>query len=106
MMPAIHDPLRLDPVIHGQLRLTILTLLAGVGQADFTWLRERTGATDGNLGANLAKLEAARYVAVTKRFIGRKPNSRYRLTASGRKALDVYIRALNLLLLNVRQKQA
>lgn len=88
----------LDPVVHGQLRLALLSLLAGVDNADFKWLRDRTGATDGNLGANLAKLEDARYIAVTKKFIGKKPASIYRLTPAGRKALATYVAALRKLL--------
>ena len=88
----------LDPVVHGQLRLALLSLLSGVDQADFKWLRERTGSTDGNLGANLARLEEARYIAVTKKFIGRKPASLYRLTPAGRRALTAYVAALRKLL--------
>lgn len=93
------DPLpELDPVVHGQLRLAVLSLLSTVDQSDFKWLRERTQSTDGNLGANLARLEEARYIAVTKKFIGRKPASLYRLTPAGRKALAAYVAALRKLL--------
>ena len=88
----------LDPIIHGQLRLAVLSLLAGVEEADFIWLREKTGATDGNLGANLSKLEAAKYISVTKRFVAKRPNSVYRLTQLGRKALRSYVSALKHLL--------
>ena len=88
----------LDPVVHGQLRLALLSLLAGVAEADFKWLREKTGSTDGNLGANLARLEEARYIAVKKKFIGRKPASIYRLTPAGRKALAGYVEALRKIL--------
>ena len=55
-MPELPD---LNPVIHGKLRLALLSLLAGVEEADFTWLRAKTGSTDGNLGAQLRKLEEA-----------------------------------------------
>jgi DNA-binding MarR family transcriptional regulator len=88
----------IDPVVHGPLRLAVLSLLIGVDSADFKWLRNKTGSTDGNLGANLARLEEARYIAVTKRFIGRKPTSLYRLTPAGRKALAAYVAALKSLL--------
>jgi DNA-binding MarR family transcriptional regulator len=88
----------LDPIVHGQLRLAVLSLLAGVEEADFKWLREKTGSTDGNLGANLTKLEEARYIRVRKRFVANKPNSLYRLTPAGRKALSSYIHALKKLL--------
>jgi len=88
----------LDPVVHGQLRLAVLSLLSGVDQGDFKWLRDRTGSTDGNLGANLAKLEEAKYIAVTRKFIGRKPASIYRLTPTGGKALATYVGSLRKLL--------
>ena len=88
----------LDPIVHGPLRLAVMSLLASIEQADFKWLREKTGATDGNLGANLAKLEEAGYLAVTKKFVTKKPNSEYRLTARGRKALTAYVSALKSLL--------
>jgi len=88
----------LNPVIHGKLRLALLSLLAGVEEAEFTWLRARTGSTDGNLGAQLLKLEEAGYVAVDKKFVQRKPQSNYRLTESGREALSEYVSALRQLL--------
>src|SRR6201996_9183989 len=88
----------LDPVVHGKLRLAVLSLLAGVDEAEFTWLRGKTGSTDGNLGAQLLKLEEAGYVSMEKRFAGRKPQTMYRMTASGREALTEYVRALRELL--------
>lgn len=88
----------LNPVIHGKLRLALLSLLTTVEEAEFTWLRARTGSTDGNLGAQLAKLEEAGYVAVEKMFVQRKPQSTYRLTEEGRKALGEYVQALKRLL--------
>src|SRR5665213_289430 len=95
MSDALPD---LDPVIHGKLRLAVMSLLVGVDQADFTWLREKTGSTDGNLGAQMLKLEEAGYVAMQKRFAGRKPQTVYRLTPVGRKALAKYVAALKRLL--------
>ena len=94
-MPELPE---LDPVIHGKLRLAVLSLLVGAEEADFTWLREKTGSTDGNLGAQMLKLEEAGYVAVQKRFVGRKPQTLYRMTAKGRKALAGYVAALKRLL--------
>ena len=94
-MPELPD---LNPVIHGKLRLALLSLLAGVEEAEFTWLRARTGSTDGNLGAQLMKLEEAGYVAVEKKFVQRKPQSNYRITETGRDALQEYIQALKQLL--------
>ena len=88
----------LNPVIHGKLRLALLSLLSGVDEAEFTWLRAKTGATDGNLGAQLMKLEEAGYVAVEKRFVARKPQTLYRMTEAGRAALSEYVAALKELL--------
>lgn len=88
----------LDPVIHGKLRLALLSLLASVEEADFTWLRQKTGSTDGNLGAQMLKLEEAGYVAMEKKFAGRKPQTLYRMTPAGREALAKYVSALKRLL--------
>ncbi|HUB50983.1 MAG TPA: transcriptional regulator [Terracidiphilus sp.] len=94
-MPELPE---LNPVIHGKLRLALLSLLAGVEEAEFTWLRAQTGSTDGNLGAQLMKLEEAGYVAVEKKFVQRKPQSIYRMTNAGRDALQEYVQALKQLL--------
>jgi len=88
----------LNPVVHGKLRLALLSLLAGVEEVEFTWLRARTGATDGNLGAQLAKLEEAGYVSVEKKFVYRKPLTLYRMTPAGRRALTEYVQALRRML--------
>ncbi|MGH6868177.1 MAG: winged helix-turn-helix domain-containing protein [Methylocella sp.] len=88
----------LNPVIHGRLRLALLSLLSGVEGAEFTWLRASTASTDGNLGAQLLKLEEAGYVTVEKKFVLRKPRTLYRLTETGRQALTEYVRALKQLL--------
>lgn len=88
----------LNPVIHGKLRLALLSLLAGVEEAEFTWLRGKTASTDGNLGAQLMKLEEAGYVSVEKKFVQRKPQTLYRITGVGRAALAEYVQALKQLL--------
>jgi len=88
----------LDPVVHGKLRLAVLSLLVAVEEADFTWLRQKTGATDGNLGAQMLKLEEAGYVSVEKRFVARKPQTLYRMTSKGRDALTEYVAALKSIL--------
>lgn len=94
-MPELPE---LNPVIHGKLRLALLSLLVGVEQAEFTWLRTKTGSTDGNLGAQLLKLEEAGYVSVEKKFLMRKPQTIYRITNDGREALAEYVQALKQLL--------
>ncbi|MGA8309020.1 MAG: transcriptional regulator [Terriglobales bacterium] len=88
----------LNPVVHGRLRLALLSLLSSVEEAEFTWLRAKTDATDGNLGAQLFKLEEAGYVAVKKKFVLRKPQTLYRITEAGRQALTEYVQALKQLL--------
>jgi DNA-binding PadR family transcriptional regulator len=94
-MPEMPD---LNPVVHGKIRLALLSLLAGVDEAEFTWLRGKTGSTDGNLGAQLLKLEEAGYISAEKRFVLRKPQTLYRITEQGREALIEYVRALKQLL--------
>ncbi len=94
-MPELPE---LNPVIHGKLRLALLSLLVGVEEAEFTWLRMKTGSTDGNLGAQLLKLEEAGYIAVEKKFVLRKPQTLYRITENGRQALSEYVQALKQLL--------
>jgi DNA-binding PadR family transcriptional regulator len=94
-MPELPE---LNPVIHGKLRLALLSLLIGVEEAEFTWLRSKTGSTDGNLGAQLLKLEEAGYISVEKKFVQRKPQTLYRITEAGREALTEYVQALKQLL--------
>ena len=88
----------LNPIIHGKLRLALLSLLSTIDEAEFTWLRAKTGSTDGNLGAQLLKLEEAGYVQMEKRFVLRKPQTLYRMTETGRQALTEYVQALRHLL--------
>lgn len=92
------DYQRLDDVIHSRIRLAVMSILATVEAAEFTYLRERTGATDGNLGAHVKKLEDAGYVAADKQFVDRKPVTRYSLTAEGREAFRRYVQRLEAML--------
>jgi DNA-binding PadR family transcriptional regulator len=94
-MPELPE---LNPVVHGRLRLALLSLLSSVEEAEFTWLREKTEATDGNLGAQLLKLEEAGYIRMKKEFVLRKPQTTYRITEAGRQALADYVHALRKLL--------
>jgi DNA-binding PadR family transcriptional regulator len=88
----------LDPIVHGQLRLAVLSILSGADEAEFTYLRDRLETTDGNLSVHLSKLETAGYVAVKKQFVNRKPKTVYRITDKGRAALLQYIDNLRTLL--------
>lgn len=80
----------IDRVIHEPARLMIVALLAAVEEADFQYLRQTTGLTQGNLSAHLSRLEGAGYVAIEKTFRGKYPLTICRLTECGRKVLDTY----------------
>ena len=92
------DYRQFDPLIHSRIRLSVLAILVSVDDAEFTYLREQVKATDGNLGAHLRRLEEAGYLHVTKRFVDRKPLTRYRVTDTGRKAFRRYVDSLEQLL--------
>ncbi len=82
--------LDVDRVIHEPARLAIVAVLAACESADFVYLRNATGMTQGNLSAHLGKLEEAGYVKIEKRFQGKKPNTLCRLTDAGRAAFKQY----------------
>jgi DNA-binding transcriptional ArsR family regulator len=92
MNPEKFKPL--DPVIHSQVRLAVLSILASAAEADFNFLKSATGATDGNLSTHLAKLEEAGYIRIKKSFQGKKPLTKCLLTERGRAALSRYVEAL------------
>ena len=85
------DYQNIDDVIHSRIRLAIMAVLVSVDEAEFIYLREKVGATDGNLSVHLKKLEEAKYISVKKSFADRKPITHYKLTALGRKAFEAYI---------------
>lgn len=89
-----HPISELDRVIHEPARLLVVATLYVVDSADYTFLKQQTGLTWGNLSSHLAKLEAAGYVEVEKTFKGRKPNTMLRLTAEGRAAFRAYRRTV------------
>jgi marR/emrR family transcriptional regulator len=84
----------LDPLLHSQLRLAVMSILMNVEEADFVYLKEKTESTAGNLSVQLEKLSNAGYIAVEKGFSGRKPRTVCRVTAQGRKAFEDYVDAL------------
>jgi len=88
----------LDSLLLSRVRLGIMSALAGDNELDFAALKEVLETTDGNLGAHLRKLEDAGMIRARKRFIGRKPNTSYRITAGGREAFQGYIENLTTLL--------
>lgn len=85
---------KLDPLLHSELRLAVMSLLAGVDEADFTYLKEQTGATSGNLSVQIDKLSEAGYIEVEKGFRGKVPRTVCRLTPQGTEAFRAYVRAL------------
>lgn len=84
----------LDPLLHSQLRLAVMSILMNVEEADFVYLRETTESTAGNLSVQLDKLSAAGYITVTKTFVGKKPRTTCKVTETGRKAFEEYVEAL------------
>ncbi|MBI3585817.1 MAG: transcriptional regulator [Ignavibacteriales bacterium] len=92
------DYQQLDEIIHSRIRLAIIAVLVSVDEAEFTFLRDKVNATDGNISVHLKKLEDAGYIHVTKSFMERKPVSSYKLSAKGRKAFELYIERLEKLI--------
>lgn len=84
----------LDPLLHSQLRLAIMSILMNVAEADFVFLREKTESTGGNLSVQLDKLSTAGYIEVDKVFMGRKPRTVCRVTPKGREAFEMYVDTL------------
>ena len=84
----------LDPVLHSQLRLAVISLLMGVEVAEFTYLREQTAATAGNLSVQITKLKEAGYIEVTKKFSNNYPQTLCRITSQGRQRFIEYVEAL------------
>ena len=90
MNAKIQQLAEIDRVIHEPARLMIVALLAAVVEADFQYLRNATGLTQGNLSTHLSKLEEAGYIAIEKSFRGKYPLTICRLTERGREVLDNY----------------
>ena len=84
----------LDPLLHSQLRLAVMSILMNVDEADFVYLKEKTDATAGNLSVLLDKLSSAGYITVEKGFAGKKTRTVCRVTPQGRKAFEEYVDAL------------
>lgn len=85
---------KLDPLLHSELRLAVISMLVNLEEADFVYLREATGATAGNLSVQIDKLTGAGYISVEKGFKGRKPQTICRITPTGLKAFENYVEAL------------
>lgn len=84
----------LDPLLHSQLRLAVMSILMNVEEADFVYLREKTESTAGNLSVQLDRLSAAGYIAIEKGFSGKRTRTLCRITPAGRTAFESYVDTL------------
>lgn len=84
----------LNPLLHSQLRLGVMSILMNVEEADFVYLKEKTESTAGNLSVQLDKLSAAGYISIKKGFVGKKTRTTARITDNGRNAFVEYVEAL------------
>ena len=94
MNPSIQVLSQLDRLVHEPVRLMIMMILQGVGEADFLYLQREGEFTQGNLSSHLSKLEEAGYVEIEKKFKGKRPLTICRLTREGEKALSAYSRSI------------
>ena len=85
---------KLDPLLHSELRLAVMSILAGVDEANFTYLKKQTGATSGTLSVQIDKLTAAGYITVEKGFKGKMPRTTCKMTPAGQEAFGNYVEAL------------
>ncbi len=84
----------LDPILHSQLRLAVMSLLIGVKEAEFTFIKEKTNATAGNLSVQVQKLKDAGYIEVSKQFKDNYPLTTCKITKQGINAFEAYVKAL------------
>ena len=85
----------LDPLLHSQLRLAVMSILISVDNAGFSYLREKSGATAGNLSVQIGKLKDAGYISVSKSFGESYPQTMCSITDLGRNKFAEYVSALN-----------
>ena len=84
----------LDPILHSQLRLAVVSLLIGTEVAEFTYIREQTGSTAGNLSIQITKLKDAGYIEVTKKFRNNYPQTLCSITKLGKEKFAEYVKDL------------
>ena len=84
----------LDPRLHSQLRLAVMSLLISVKEAEFTFIKEKTNSTAGNLSVQIQKLKEVGYVEVIKEFKDNYPNTTCKITRKGITAFEDYVKAL------------
>lgn len=84
----------LDPLLHSELRLAVMSLLVSSEEAEFPYIKEQTGATAGNLSVQIDKLSAAGYIEVEKTFKGKRPCTVCRITPAGLNAFEDYVKVV------------
>ncbi|MBK6987828.1 MAG: transcriptional regulator [Bacteroidetes bacterium] len=84
----------LDPILHSQLRLAVMSILIGVKEAEFSYLKEKTGSTAGNLSVQITKLSEAEYILVENTFRHNYPLTTVKITPKGILAFEGYVKAL------------
>ena len=84
----------LDPLLHSQLRLAIVSILVGDVEADFTFLKEKTGSTAGNLSVQLEKLSSEGYISIDKSFRNKRPLTTCRITPKGIRQFENYVKVI------------
>lgn len=84
----------LDPLLHSQLRLAIMSILMNVAEADFVYIKDKTESTAGNLSVQLDKLSTAGYISVEKGMSGKRPRTVCSITKEGRNAFEEYVETL------------
>lgn len=84
----------LNPLLHSQLRLAVVSILMNVEEADFVYLKEKTESTAGNLSVQIDKLSSAGYIRVEKGLSGKRPRTVCSITDEGRKAFEEYVESL------------
>jgi len=88
----------LDPVLHSQLRLAVVSILIGMEEADFTFLKEKTGSTAGNLSVQLEKLSSEGYISIEKTFRNKRPLTTCRIAPKGIRQFEIYVKAIQVYL--------
>lgn len=95
----------LDPLLHSQLRLAVMSILIAAEAADFVYLKEKTGATAGNLSVQLDKLSEAGYIKIKKGYQGKRPQTTCQISKAGIKAFEDYVNTLQQYIAPTKEKQ-
>jgi DNA-binding transcriptional ArsR family regulator len=105
LVPLPQKAVNLDQLIHERVRLGIVSALAATKKLSFGELKEILNLTDGNLSIHARKLEEAGYISCHKFFLGRRPQTEYELTATGKKAFEKYVNHMEALIQAMKPKE-